>query len=127
MEQRVQKKSQYDVILEHLKSGKEISQFEATQKYRILRLGAIIFNLRKDGYNISTRIEHKPNQYGNISNYAVYKMHLKKYRIEWETCYCDDWAEKSGVKIVEAINEEEAAKKFKVFNAAIMEISEVKE
>ena len=127
MEQKVQKISQYDVVLDHLKSGKELSQLEATQKYGILRLGAIVFNLRKDGYIISTRIEHSPNRYGNISNYAVYKMHLKKYCIEWETCYGDDYREQSGEMIVEALNEKEAAEKFDVFHAVITRISEVKE
>ena len=68
------KKSQYSVILSVLESGQEISQLEATKKYGILRLGAIIFNLRKNGYNILTRKVSKPNRYGNISNYAVYKL-----------------------------------------------------
>ena len=68
------KMSQSKVILKHLESGKEITQLEATQKYGILRLGAIIFNLRKDGYKITSRLEHKPNRYGNTSNYAIYKL-----------------------------------------------------
>lgn len=128
MVQTIQKKlSQYDVVLEHLKSGKELSQLEATEKYGILRLGAIIFNLRADGYNISTRLEHSPNRYGHPSNYAIYKLHLKKYRIEWETCYGEDVPEKSGEMIVEALNEKEAAEKFDVFHAVITRISEVKE
>ena len=66
--------SQYEIVLKHLKQGKEISQLEATKKYGILRLGAIIFNMRQDGYLISTRIERKPNRYGHVSNYAVYKL-----------------------------------------------------
>ena len=66
--------SQYEVVLKHLKEGKELSQLEATKKYGILRLGAIIFNMRRDGYNILTRMESKPNRYGHTSNYAVYKM-----------------------------------------------------
>ena len=128
MEQAIQKKqSQYDVILNHLKEGKEISQLEATQKYGILRLGAIIFNLRRDGYNITSRTEHSPNRYGNISNFAIYKMVLKKYRIEWETCYDEDFPDEMGETIVEAINEKEAIKKFNVFHAVITRISEVKE
>jgi hypothetical protein len=68
------KMSQSKVVLKHLESGKEITQLEATQKYGILRLGAIIFNLRKDGYKITSRLEHKPNRYGNTSNYAIYKL-----------------------------------------------------
>ena len=69
-----EKMSQSKVVLVHLQSGKELSQLEATQKYGILRLGAIIFNLRKEGYKISSRLERKPNRYGNTSNYAVYKL-----------------------------------------------------
>ena len=120
-----EKMSQTKVILQHLKSGKEISQLEATQKYGILRLGAIIFNLCKDGYNISTRIEHDPNRYGNVSNYGVYKMLPKKYLIEWETCYDEDCSEQTGEMVVEAFDIEEARKKFKVFHAIITRISEV--
>ena len=128
MEQTIQKKlTQYDVVLEHLKEGKELSQLEATEKYGILRLGAIVFNLRRDGYDISTRMEHSPNRYGHISNYAVYKLHLKKYRIEWETCHGEDYREQSGVVTVEALDEKEAAEKFDVFHAVITRISEVKE
>lgn len=66
--------SQYDVVVKHLKDGKEISQLEATEKYGILRLGAIICKMRKQGYEISTKIERKPNRYGHVSNYAVYKL-----------------------------------------------------
>ena len=67
-------KTQSKMILEHLKKGKEISQLEATKRYGVLRLGAIIFNLRKDGYRIITRRVHAPNRYGHSSNYAVYKL-----------------------------------------------------
>lgn len=50
---------------------------------------------------------------------------MKKYRIEWETCYCEDFPEKMGEMIVEAENEKEAAKQFNVFHAVIIKISEV--
>ena len=69
-----EKMSQSKVVLKHLQSGRELSQLEATKKYGVLRLGAIIFNLRKDGYKIITIREHKPNRYGNFSNYGVYKL-----------------------------------------------------
>ena len=69
-----EKLSQKKVVLNHLQSGKELSQLEATQKYGILRLGAIIFDRRQEGYNISTRLCHDPNRYGNVSNYGVYKL-----------------------------------------------------
>ena len=73
-----EKKSQKKVILEHLKSGKEITQLEATKKYGILRLGAIIYDLRKEGYKISTRTVHDGNRYGNLSNFGVYKLIQKE-------------------------------------------------
>ena len=69
-----EKETHKKIVLKHLQSGKELSQLEATKKYGILRLGAIIFNLRKEGYKIVTRMEHKPNRYGNNSNYDVYKL-----------------------------------------------------
>lgn len=51
---------------------------------------------------------------------------MKKYLIEWETCFCEDYPERLGAYIVEAENEEEAAKTFNVFHAVITSIREVK-
>ena len=73
-----EKMSQSKAVLNHLLSGESISQLEATQKYGVLRLGAIIFNLRRDGHIISTEQVHKPNRYGHISNYAVYRLIKQK-------------------------------------------------
>ena len=69
-----EKMSQSKVVLKHLQSGKQLSQLEATEKYGILRLGAIVFNLRKSGHNIVTVNKSSPNRYGNTSTYAVYKL-----------------------------------------------------
>lgn len=52
---------------------------------------------------------------------------MKRYLIEWETCYCEDYPELQGSYIEEAENEQEAVKKFNVFHAVITKISEVKE
>ena len=51
---------------------------------------------------------------------------MKKYLIEWETCYCEEYPEKQGEYIVEAENKNEAAKKFNVYHAVITRIREVK-
>ena len=51
---------------------------------------------------------------------------MKTYLIEWETCYGEDFPERQGEYIVEAENEEEAAKTFNIFHAVITRISEVK-
>lgn len=37
---------------------------------------------------------------------------MKKYLIEWETDYCDNFPERSGETIIEAETENEAAQKF---------------
>lgn len=50
---------------------------------------------------------------------------MKKYLIEWETCFCDDFPDRVGECIVEAENKEEAAKKFNVYHAVITRIREV--
>lgn len=76
-----EKDTQKKAILRHLQSGKELSQLEATQKYGVLRLGAIIFELRKEGYIISTRLVRDPNRYGNASNYGVYKLIEEKKEV----------------------------------------------
>ena len=50
---------------------------------------------------------------------------MKKYIIFWETDYCDDFPEKSGDCVIEAMSEDEAIKKFneiKIPKASIIEI-----
>ena len=66
--------SQREMILQHLKEGKEITPKEAYFEYDSLRLGAIIFDLRQEGYKISTRLVFYKNKRGNTSHYAVYKL-----------------------------------------------------
>lgn len=66
--------AQKDMVLKHLMEGKEITPLEALKEYGSLRLGAIIFELRKEGYNISTRLEYHKNKSGNTTHYAVYKL-----------------------------------------------------
>lgn len=39
-------------------------------------------------------------------------MTMKKFLIEWETDYCDDFPERSGECVIEAETEDEAAQKF---------------
>ena len=53
---------------------------------------------------------------------------MKKYLIEWETDYCDNFPERSGETIIEAANEDEAAQRFyetKLIKACILRVSEV--
>ncbi len=40
-------------VLEHLLKGLTISPLEAFNRYKTMRLSAIIFNLKEEGYNIA--------------------------------------------------------------------------
>ena len=66
--------SQVADVLNHLKTGAEINPLEALSKYGVYRLGAIIFILRGEGYNISTRIHHYEKASGKKGHYAVYRL-----------------------------------------------------
>lgn len=69
--------SQAGLILDHLLSGKEISPIEALNKYGCYRLGAIIFNLKREGYRIQTRIHRYKKPSGRDGHYAIYKLEEK--------------------------------------------------
>ena len=66
--------SQMALVLNHLKSGKEINPIEALNKYGCFRLGAVIFELKKEGYKIHSRIHRYKKPSGRDGHYAIYKM-----------------------------------------------------
>ena len=66
--------SQVALILNHLKSGKAINPMEALEKYGCFRLGAVIFVLKDEGYNISSRLHYFRKPSGKKGHYAVYKL-----------------------------------------------------
>lgn len=69
--------TQYDRVLEHLqKNPKGLSQMQAVRLYGAYRLSAIIYNLRNDGYNISTTFKTSKNRYGDPVTYAIYKLEV---------------------------------------------------
>ncbi len=61
-------------VLQHLQSGKPITSMDAIDLYGATRLSAIIFNLRKRGYNITTIDRQMTDRYGNTEIYAEYRM-----------------------------------------------------
>ncbi len=63
-------KTQKDLVMKHLINHGSISSWEAIQKYRITRLGAIIFTLKQEGVDIGGKMEH--NKKGN---------HWKRYSL----------------------------------------------
>lgn len=42
-------------VLSHLKANKSITPLEALKKYGTFRLSALIFNLKKEGWNIDSK------------------------------------------------------------------------
>ncbi len=71
------RKTQEQRILDHLKTGAEISSAEAFMKYRVMDLPKRISSLRKAGHNITSRTGHCINEYGKIS-YNIYKLEQEK-------------------------------------------------
>lgn len=49
--------TQVSTILEHLMAYGSITSWDAIQKYRITRISAVIYNLKKMGYRIRTDFE----------------------------------------------------------------------
>lgn len=64
------------MILKHLKKFKKITPLEALKNYGSMRLGAVIFKLRKD-YNIITNIIDVNTRFGT-SRVAQYCYRGKK-------------------------------------------------
>jgi hypothetical protein len=62
----------------HLQNNGIISSWEAIKLYKATRLSAIIFNLKKQGLDISTQIVAKIDENGYDCHYANYILHTKK-------------------------------------------------
>ena len=59
-------------VLEHLQQNGTITSIEAIELYGATRLSDIIFNLRKRGYNIETKMIETIDRYGNPCYYGKY-------------------------------------------------------
>lgn len=67
-------KSQREAVINHFEKYGSISALTAIEEYGILRLSAIILNLRKQGYNIRTDKIKYVNRYGNKGQCALYRL-----------------------------------------------------
>lgn len=68
------KKTQSERIIEYLKEFGSITWIEAFRDLGIARLGARIFDLKRDGYKIIAEIEASKNRFGEPIHYARYKL-----------------------------------------------------
>ena len=59
-------------VIRHLKDYGSISTREAMNDYGIMRLASRVSDLKKDGYDIRTRMISDKNRYGEKTSYARY-------------------------------------------------------
>ena len=62
-------------VLRHLKEHGSITSNEAWELFGATRLSAIVFQLRKKGYEIETVTMGMTDRYGHAVNYAKYVLH----------------------------------------------------
>jgi len=65
-------KSQSDAVLWHLKTYGSITSYEAIKEYGATRLSAIIFNHRKEGYDIDSMPLTRKTRFGRNTTIAKY-------------------------------------------------------
>ena len=65
-------KTQKEEILEYLKNNKKITILEAIYHLGITRLSAIIYSLKKEGYNINTQMKLVKAKNGRKTSVAEY-------------------------------------------------------
>ena len=68
----MEKTTQRGAVLHHLIKFGSLTSFEAFELFGATRLSAIIFDLRKQGYNIWTDSVSTKNRYGQPTTYAKY-------------------------------------------------------
>lgn len=67
-----------DRVLEYLQENGSINPKEALNECGSMRLSAIIFDLKKEGYDIETIRETSKNKWGDKVSYAKYVLKEEK-------------------------------------------------
>lgn len=70
------KPTQNDRILDYIAEFGSITQFEALQDLGVMRLASRISDLKRQGYNITSKTETVKNRYGencHIKRYSLYE------------------------------------------------------
>ena len=75
-------KTQEEAVLQVLKTGRPLNQERAYDEIGTQRLGAIIFNLRNKGYDISTNHSTGKNRFGNTTTYCNYHLSMTLKQIQ---------------------------------------------
>lgn len=75
---REKRTTKHQKVAEHLEKYGSITSLDAIHLYNATRLSAIIFNLRKKGWNIETVSTPFVDCYGTKNNYGKYILHLQQ-------------------------------------------------
>ena len=67
-----ERKSQTELILEHMQEVGPISQLDALKEYGIMRLASRINDLKKLGYDIADEWKSYVNRLGETKRYKIY-------------------------------------------------------
>ena len=65
---------QTERILQYMRDFGSITQLEAIRDISCMRLGARIFDLKREGYEIKKEMETSKNRYGEDTSYARYRL-----------------------------------------------------
>lgn len=65
---------QTERILQYMHDFGSITQLEAIRDISCMRLGARIFDLKREGYEIKRETETSKNRYGEDTSYARYRL-----------------------------------------------------
>lgn len=68
------KLNQKQKVLRHLKYFGSINPLDALKEYSIMRLAAVIYNLKNEGYDIKTDIVKSRNKFGEKVSFAKYEL-----------------------------------------------------
>jgi hypothetical protein len=66
--------NQKQKVLRHLKSIGSINPLDALKEYSIMRLAAVIYDLKDEGYDIKTDIVKSRNRFGEKVSFAKYTL-----------------------------------------------------
>lgn len=65
---------QAERVLKYMRDFGSITQLEAIRDISCMRLGARIFDLKREGYAIKKKTETSKNRYGEDTSYARYRL-----------------------------------------------------
>tara|TARA_R100000541_G_scaffold24575_1_gene34241 strand:+ start:256 stop:483 length:228 start_codon:yes stop_codon:yes gene_type:complete len=68
------KLNQKQKVMRHLNNYGSITPLDAFKDYGIMRLAAVIFNLKEDGNDIDSEIISSKNRFGEKVNFSEYKL-----------------------------------------------------